>query len=342
MNPAEGVSLRRRDLLALVAGMTTVRPLAARAQQKTMRVIGFLNSASRDTNPHLSSAFRQGLSENGYIEGENWTAEYRYADGDYDRLPALAAELVSRKVDVIVSIGGNVSARAAKNATSTIPIVFSTGGDPVQGGLVVSFARPGGNLTGFSIMAFELEAKRFEILSELVPHAGVIAMLVYGRSNDNDISGTPLSGGGAQEVARAKGLKLHIVKVGSESEFDAAFPTLVELQAGAVIVSPDALFNSRPRREQLVALASRYAIPAIYQWREFADEGGLISYGANLTTLWHRLGTYTGQILNGAKPADFPIQRPNKFELVINLKTAKALGLTVPQSLLARADEVIE
>jgi putative ABC transport system substrate-binding protein len=333
--------MKRRDLFALVAGMTTLRPLAARAQQKAMRVIAFLNSGSREQAGPLGIAFRQGLSENGYIEGENWTAEYRYADGDYDRLPALAADLVSRKVDVVVSIGGDASARAAKNATSTIPIVFSTGGDPVQAGLVASFARPGGNLTGFSIMAAELQAKRLELLSELVPDAGVIAMLVYGRAND--ISGAPLSGGAAQEAAaRAKGLKLHIVKAGSESEIDAAFSTLVELKAGAVIVSPDALFNSRPRREQLVALASRYAIPAIYQWREFADEGGLISYGANLLVLWHRLGLYTGQILNGVKPADLPIQRPNKFELVINLKTAKALGLTVPQSLLARADEVIE
>jgi putative ABC transport system substrate-binding protein len=259
------------------------------------------------------------------------TIESRYGDAHSDRLPALAADLVSRNVDVIVTVGGSGTARAAKNATSTIPIVFSTGDDPVQDGLVASYARPGGNLTGFSIMATQLEAKRLELLSALVPNAEAIAVL----ENPNSSGSKEV-----HEAARAKGLQLHIVKAGSESEIDAAFSTLVELRAGAVIVSPDSLFNSR--REQLVALASRYAIPAIYQWRDFVDEGGLISYGTSRTTLWHGLGKYTGQILTGAKPADLPIQRPTKLELVINLKTAKALGLTVPQSLLARADEVIE
>jgi len=323
--------MRRRDFIG-TAGGAAAWPLAARAQQKAMPVIGFLTSSPRDSRRgHLGIAFRRGLSESGYVEGQNLAIESRYADAHLDRLPALAADLVSRNVDVIVTLGGSGTARAAKNATSTIPIVFSTGTDPVQDGLVASYTRPGGNLTGFSIMATQLEAKRLELLSALVPNAGAIAVLV-----------NPDSQGSAEvhEAARATGLQLYIVKAGSESEIDAAFSTLVKLQAGAVIVSPDSLFNIR--REQLVALASRYAIPAIYQWREFVDEGGLISYGTSLTTLYHGLGKYTGQILNGARPADLPIQRPTKFELVINLKTALALGLTVPQSLLARADEVIE
>jgi putative ABC transport system substrate-binding protein len=327
--------MKRRDFIGIACG-AAAWPLAGRAQQKPMRVIGFLNSAPRDTlSGHLSSAFRRGLSETGYVEGQNLAIESRYADAHFDRLAALATDLVSRNVDVIVTVGGSGTARAAKNATSTIPIVFSTGTDPVQDGLVASYAHPGGNLTGFSIMATQLEAKRLELLSALVPalvpNSEAIAVLV----NPNSLGSTEV-----HEAARAKGLQLHIVKAGSESEIDAAFLTLVELRAGAVIVSPDVLFNTR--REQLVALASRYAIPAIYQWREFVDEGGLISYGTSLTTLFHGLGKYTGQILSGTKPADLPVQQPTKFELVINLKTAKALGLTVPQSLLQRADEVIE
>jgi putative ABC transport system substrate-binding protein len=280
------------------------------------------------------AAFHQGLSETGYVEGQDVVIEYRSAEGRYDQLPALAAGLVGRKVDVIVT-GSLPAALAAKNATSLIPIVFLTGGDPVGDGLVASLARPGGNLTGVSIMAFELMPKQLELLSELVPQAGVIALLV------NPINpGTERIIGDVQEAARTKGRQLSILKASTESEIDAAFATLVQLQAGALIVVPDPVVLSR--RNQLVALAARHAIPAIYAWRELAAAGGLISYGTSLTGAWRQLGIYVGKILKGAKPADLPVQQPTTFELVVNLNTAKALGLTVPPSILARADEVIE
>jgi len=330
--------LNRRDLLILGAGAATAWPLAARAQQKAMPVIGFLiggspGSPGQPSAPFMD-AFRQGLSEAGYVEGQNVAIEYRSAEGRYDRLPALAADLAGRKVDVIVAPGGTPTALAAKNATSTIPIVFRTG-EPIADGLVASLARPGGNLTGFGMLLGELTPKLLELLSELVPQAKVIALLVnltnpVGERIIRDV----------QEAVRAKGVQLPILKAGTESEIDAAFASLVQLQAGALLVAADPfLFN---RREQLVVLASHHAVPAIYPWREAVAAGGLISYGPSLTSVFRQLGTYAGKILNGAKPADLPVQQPTTFELVVNLKTAEALGLTVPPSILARADEVIE
>jgi len=328
--------MNRRELILLLGGaMTAARGLYA--QQKAIPVIGFLSSAGEPKpgpaapNP---AAFRQGLSETGYVEGQNVAIEYRGAEGRYDRLPALAADLVGNKVDLI-AVFSAPSALAAKNATSTIPIVFLSPDDPVKLGLVASLARPGGNLTGVSRMAVELMPKQLELLSELVPQARVIALLV----NPNNENTEPMIRN-AQEAASAKGVQLHILKAGTESEVDAAFATLVQLQAGALLFEADPFFNSR--REQLLALASRHAVPAIYPWREFAAASGLVSYGSSLTGAWRLAGIYVGKILNGARPADLPVQQPTTFELVVNLKTARALGLTVPPSILARADEVIE
>jgi putative ABC transport system substrate-binding protein len=327
--------MRRRDLVLLLTGsFATARALSA--QQKAMPVIGFLNAGSASSSPDdpYWAAFRQGLSETGYVDGQNVAVEHRWAEGHYDRLPALAADLVDHKVDVIVT-PGTVTTRAAKDATSTIPIVFTGVGDPVAAGLVASLARPGGNLTGFSNSAVELNPKRLELLSELVPQTKVIALLVNPNQPNNErIIGE------VQEAARVKGVQLAVLKAGIESEIDAAFATLVELHAGALFLGGDPFFFGR--REQFLALASRHAVPASYTWREFAAAGGLISYGVRATDSFRQAGSYAGKILNGAKPADLPVQQPTTFELVINLKTAKALGLTVPPSILARADEVIE
>jgi putative ABC transport system substrate-binding protein len=281
------------------------------------------------------AAFRQGLSETGYVEGQNVAIEYRWAEGSYDRLPALAGEFVGRKVDLIVASGGPPAAQAAKRATSTIPIVFASGDDPVATGLVASLARPDGNLTGVSILFTELVPKLVELLSELVPEARVIALLV----NPNSPEAEPTIRG-AQEAARKKGVQLDILKAATGDEIDAAFVTLVQMKGGALVIGADGFFSSRSG--PLVALAARYAIPTIYFRREFAAAGGLVSYAPSLTSAYRQIGTYAGKILKGAKPADLPVQQPTKFELVINLKTAKALGLAVPQLLLARADEVIE
>jgi putative ABC transport system substrate-binding protein len=298
-----------------------------------MPVIGVLGVTSPGPNAANVAAFHQGLKETGYIEGQNVAIEYRWAEGRYDRLPELAADLVGGKVDMIAA-GGTPSVLAAKGATSTIPIVFSSG-DPFERGLVASLSRPGGNLTGVSDMDVELMPKRVELLSELVPQAKVIALLVNPNSAITEHIILEV-----QEAARMKGLELQILKAGTESEIDAAFGTFVELHAGALVVASDSLFGSR--REQLVVLAARHAVPAIYNLREFAASGGLTSYGTSRTGTWRLMGIYAGKILNGAKPADLPVQQPTTFELVVNLNTAKALGLTVPPSILARADEVIE
>jgi len=326
--------MKRRELIFLLGGAALAWPHSTRAQQKAMPVVGYLATTSPGAYAPYMAAFRQGLSETGYVEGKNLAIEYRWAEGHYDRLPALAADLVGRKVDVIVA-RSTPSARAAKSATSSIPIVFTSGADPVTTGLVASLSRPGGNLTGFSIFTRELNPKRLELLSELVPQARVIALLMNptNRGSERDIRDL-------QEAARTKGVQLPILRAGTDGEIDAAFASLVQLQAGALVVAADPFFERR--RDRVVALASRHAVPAIYAWREYAASGGLISYGINLTALSRQTGVYAGRILKGAKPADLPVQQPTRFELVINLKAAKALGLAVPQALLARADEVIE
>jgi putative tryptophan/tyrosine transport system substrate-binding protein len=327
--------MTRRELMLLLAGaMMAARAL--RAQQKAMPVIGFLssNSPGAVTDP-LLAAFRQGLSETGYVESQDVAIEYRWAEGRNDRLPALAADLVDRKVDVIVAGGGDPSAVAAKGATSTIPIVFTGAGDPVGRGLVASLARPGGNLTGFSGMATELNPKRLELLFELVPRARAFALLVNPDNAQTEYTMRDLL-----EAARTKGVQLSVLRAGTGSEIDAAFASLGKLHADALMVGNDSFFADR--HDQLVALAARHAIPAVYHLRVFPAAGGLISYGANFPALYRQVGIYVGKILKGAKPADLPVQQPTTFELVVNLKTAEALGLTVPPSILARADEVIE
>ena len=298
--------MRRRHFIIRLAGAMAAWPLAARAQQKAMPVVSFLNSASPGSFESYVAAFHQGLSETGYVEGQNVAIEYRWAEGRYDRLPALAADLVGRKVDLIAASGGIQSAQAAKSATSTIPIVFTGGDDPVAAGLVASLNRPGGNLTGTSRFNTELMPKLLDLLSDLVPQARLIALLV----NPNNPNADPIIRD-VQEAAGAKGVQLPILKAGSESEIDAAFATLVQLHAGALVVGSDALFNSR--RDQIVALASRHAVPAIYALREFISTGGLISYGPSLTAAYRQAGIYVGKILNGAKPADLPEGAANEI-----------------------------
>jgi putative ABC transport system substrate-binding protein len=299
-----------------------------------MPVVGFLSVSNASTDE--LAAFRRGLSETGYVEGENLAIEYRWAGGHYDRLRGLADDLVRREVEVLVTVGGHFPALAAKNATSTIPIVFLIGVDPVVFGLVSSFARPGGNLTGVSMQLNELTPKRLELSSELIPQTRLIALLV----NPNNVTRVWQIMQQTQDAATTKGVRCEILKAGSEGEIDAAFENLVPLHAGALLVSPDAFFDSQ--RERIVSLAARYAVPAIYHVRDFVETGGLMSYGPNFADMYRRVGVYAGKILNGAKPADLPIEQPTRFQLVVNLKTAKALGLTIPPSILARADEVIE
>jgi putative ABC transport system substrate-binding protein len=326
--------MKRREFITLLGGAAAASPLAARAQQPTVPVIGYLSSRTLKSDESTLALLRESLGAAGYVENKNVAIEYRFADGRYDQMPMLAADLVRRRVAVIVAITGP-SAQAAKAATTTIPIVFSTAADPVEAGLVKSLNRPGGNITGVSNLGTEAGAKRWELLRELVPTAKTVALLV------NPTSSTAESGlKDAQAATAALGLELHVLGASSERDFDAVFDDLARLRAGALVISTDPFFTSRS--EQLATLALRHAIPAIFRVRAFAVAGGLMSYSGSLTEAYRLIGTYTARILKGEKPGDLPAQQVTKLELIINLKTAKALGLAVPPNLLAIADEVIE
>jgi len=319
--------MRRRDFITLLGGAAAARPLAARAQQPAMPVIGFLSSGSPGPFAQMLAAFHQGLKDGGYVEGQNVAIEYRWAEGYYDRLSTLAADLVRRQVAVLAATGGTVSALAAKAATTTIPILF-VAADPVRDGLVASLNRPGGNVTGVSVFSAELAPKRLQLLRELVPKAGKIAALTNPASMDEP------------EALTRAGFPLLTITAEAEGDFGPAFIQAAQQGVEALLVTADPFFNTR--RAQIVALATRHSLPAAYPWREYVEAGGLMSYGTSLPGTYHQLGLYVSRVLKGDKPADLPVQNPIKFELAINLKTAKALGLTVPPTLLARADEVIE
>jgi putative ABC transport system substrate-binding protein len=325
--------MRRREFITLVGGAAAAWPLAARAQQP-MPVIGFLNPSSPDLSRRRTDAFRQGLGEAGYVDGRNVAIEFRWAEEQFDRLPTLAADLVRHRV-AVMAVAGIPGALAAKAATATIPIAFMMGGDPVGLKLVASLNRPGGNLTGLVTLSLDLGSKRLELAHELVPSSAIIAALI---NPTNPIAETESRN--LQVTARKLGFTLHVLHASAEADFDKVFASLAQLRAGALVIGNDALFNFRP--EQLGALALQYAVPTVFQYRTFAAAGGLMSYGDNPTDPYRQLGLYTGRILNGEKPADLPVMQSTKVELILNLKTAKALGLTVPLPLLGRADEVIE
>jgi putative ABC transport system substrate-binding protein len=327
--------IRRREFITLIGGAAAWWPLAARAQQPAMPVIGFLHIASFETRRNQVASFYQGLKDTGYVEGQNVTIQYRWADDQNDRLPALATDLVRHQVDVIAALS-TPSVLAAKNATTTIPIVFLTNGDPVKFGLVASLNRPGRNITGITLLGVEVVAKRFELLHKVVPRATIFGVLANPTNPQQTASETRE----AQDAARALGLELIIVNASNESEIDRAFATLAQHGAQVLFVIGDALFTSR--REQLVALAARYAIPTVHTFREFAVAGGLMSYGTILVDVYREAGIYVGKILKGTKPADLPVLQSAKLELVINLRTARTLGLEIPPTVVALADEVIE
>jgi len=327
-------AMRRREFIAFVGCTAAAWPLAARAES-AMPVIGFLNSASSQPFANYVASFRAGLKTTGYVDGQNVVIEFRWAEGHYDRLPEMAADLVRRKVAVLVSTGGSPSITAAKAATTTIPIVFTTGSDPVRLGLVTSLSHPGGNITGVDFFITQMESKRLGLLRALVPGVQLIAVLlnpnqpIYARQKTD-----------VEEAAHATGQQIHLLSASNESEIDAAFATAMQLRAGAMLVGADPFLNSQ--RDKIVALAARHAIPAIYEQREHALAGGLMSYGTNLSEAYRQAGVYTGRILKGEKPGDLPVVQSTKFEFVINLKTAKALGIEVPPNLSAEADEIIE
>jgi putative ABC transport system substrate-binding protein len=327
--------MRRREFITLLGGAAAAWPLAARAQQPAIPVIGFLNSSSPDTGGDRMRAYRHGLSETGYKEGENVKIDYQWADGHNDRLPSLATDLVRRRVDVIVT-GGTPATLAAKAATTTIPIVFILSTDPVQAGLVASLNKPGGNLTGIAGLNVELAPKKLELLRELIPAAKILALLI----NPTNHFAAEKESRDVHAAARNLGLQLHVLHASAESDFDSAFAQLPQLRVDALVIGSDLFFTSRS--ERLAALTIRHKVPAIYQFREFAAAGGLMSYGGSVTNWGYQGGVQTGRILSGAKPADLPVQQSTKVELIINIKTAKALGLTFPITLLGRADEVIE
>jgi putative ABC transport system substrate-binding protein len=327
--------MKRRTFITLLGGAAASVPFAARAQQSAMPVIGFLSSRSLSDSAQLMDGFRQGLQEAGFVEGRNVAIEYRWAEGQYDRLPGLAADLVGRHVAVIATVGGTPSALAARTATTTIPIVFISQSDPVKLGLVASINRPGGNATGATPISSALESKRLGLLRELLPHARRIALLVKTDSPETAAQSADL-----QKAVQNLALDFRVLDANSESDFEAAFAEMDRYKADALVVGNDPFFNGR--REKIIALAARYAVPAIYSFRDYAVSGGLISYGTSLTLVYRQIGVYVGRILKGANPADMPVVQPTAFELVVNLKTAKTLGLTVPPTLLATADEVIE
>jgi putative ABC transport system substrate-binding protein len=327
--------MRRRDFIKVIAGSAAAWPLGTQAQQPAMPVIGFMSGRAPEDSAHLVSAFRQGLAETGFVEGQTVTIEFRWAHGDYDRVPALAADLVSRKIAVLVGVGGDVSALAAKKATATIPVVFGMGDDPVKAGLVASFNRPDGNVTGFTLWTSEMESKRLGLLREMVPAVQLIGVLVNPKfpPSSHELSDLELA-------AKGIGQRLFVASANNDAELDSALASLGQQRVGAFLVTAAPFFDTR--LERIVGFAAQNRLPAIYQFREYAVAGGLISYGPDVVESYRNAGLYVGRILKGEKPADLPVLQPTKFDFVINLKTAKALGLTVPPTLLAEAGEVIE